>query len=59
MTPEDIARFFHEAYERLAPEFSYKTRAASSVPWESIPPENRELMIAVVTELIDRGVIRA
>lgn len=50
-TPPDyeaLARRFHEAYERLAPEFSYETRKASAVPWEDVPENNRRLMIATV-----------
>ncbi len=58
MTPEEIAKQFHETYERLAPEFNYETRLQSRVPWEDIPKENRELMIAVVEDLIYRRVIR-
>lgn len=55
---ERAAAAFHEAYERLAPTFSYRTREASAVPWADVPESNRQLMIAVVTELIEDGVIR-
>ena len=44
---EQIARLFHETYERLAPRYSYKTREASAVPWEQVPENNRRLMVAV------------
>jgi hypothetical protein len=54
---ERIARAFHEAYERLAPEFSYRTREASAVPWEDVPQQNRDLMIATVGDLLARGII--
>lgn len=50
-TPEDIARAFHEVYERLAPDFGYKTREASAKPWDEVPDNNKALMTAVVTEL--------
>lgn len=56
---EIIARHFHEAYERLAPALNYETREASRKDWSQIPPENRRLMIAVVAELLDRGIIIA
>lgn len=49
---ERIARCFHEAYERLAPEFGYRTRDASAKPWAEVPAENRDLMIATVEALI-------
>lgn len=55
---ETIARAFHEAYERLAPEWGYKTREASAVPWEDVPAQNRCLMMEVVAELLDRRIIR-
>ena len=52
-----IAREFHDAYERLAPEFGYRTREESAKPWHEIPPANRSLMVATVQDLIDRDVI--
>lgn len=51
-TAEDLARRFHETYERLAPEFGYSTREASRKPWEDVPEQNRRLMIAVCAELL-------
>lgn len=54
-----IARRFHTTYERLAPKHSYQTRAASAVPWEQVPQHNRELMVAVVQELLLADVIHA
>jgi hypothetical protein len=55
---EGIARAFHEAYEELAPEFGYRTREASAVPWEKVPNGNKALMMATVARLLERGVIR-
>lgn len=49
--PETIAQLFHEAYERLAPSFSYETRKASAVPWSDVPAQNKALMIAVAGEV--------
>lgn len=49
--PDDIARLFHETYERLAPSFGYETRKASAVPWEQVPETNRKLMTAVADEV--------
>lgn len=57
MTPDKVAREFHETYERLAPKFGYETRRESAVPWEDVPIENKALMIAVVSNLMARGVI--
>lgn len=39
---EQLAQQFHEAYERLAPMFSYS----------EVPQNNRELMMAVCTEIL-------
>jgi hypothetical protein len=44
---EQLARLFHETYERLAPQFGYETRKASAVPWDQVPERNKALMIAV------------
>jgi hypothetical protein len=55
---EEIAMAFHESYERQAPLFSYETREASAVPWRDVPANNKVLMIAVVQDLLDQGIIR-
>ena len=54
MTAEELACFFHETYERLAPEFGYETRKETAIPWEDIPADNRNkrLMIAVSGEVL-------
>jgi hypothetical protein len=54
LTAEELARAFHETYERLAPEFGYETRRESAVPWEEVPENNKRLMIAVCEELLNR-----
>jgi hypothetical protein len=54
MTAPELARFFHETYEELAPEFNYKTRAESAVPWENVPESNKRLMIAVAERVLER-----
>ena len=51
LVDETIAREFHEAYERLAPDYGYETRRDSAVPWEEVPEKNRLLMAAVVHDL--------
>lgn len=52
-----IAAAFHEAYERLAPDYDYDTREESAVPWEGVPEANKRLMVATVRDLRERGVI--
>ncbi len=46
MKAEDLARLFHTAYEKLAPDYGYKTREESAVDWDNVPDDNRKLMIA-------------
>ncbi len=48
---EALAKRFHEVYERLAPDFGYETRRESAVPWEQVPEQNRDLMVAVCDEI--------
>ena len=52
MTPEKLAQQFHETYERLAPSFGYRTRERSAKPWDEVPEDNRNLMIAVCAEIL-------
>lgn len=47
ITPEELAKAFHDIYERPDPQFGYETREESRVPWEHLPPANKRLMIAV------------
>lgn len=54
---EMVARAFHESYERLAPDFGYKTREESAKPWADVPDTNKRLMVAVVRDLANQGVI--
>ena len=54
LSAEELAQFFHEAYEMLAPNFGYKTREASAVPWEEVPKQNKDLMVAVCQRVIER-----
>jgi hypothetical protein len=44
---EQLARLFHETYERLAPTFGYGTRKETAVPWEDMPDKNKRFAIAV------------
>jgi hypothetical protein len=50
-TVEELARRFHEIYERRAPEFGYETRKETRTFDPTTP--NGRLMIAVCTEIAD------
>lgn len=52
MNAEELARRFHEHYEKLAPVHGYKTREASAVPWEDVPDSNKQLMIATCAAVL-------
>lgn len=54
---DGIAKAFYESYERQAPIFNYKTRDASAVPWDEVPEYNKNLMRAVVMDLLEKGII--
>ena len=54
---DEIARCFHEWYERLAPSFGYETKLDSRTNWESVPEPNKALMIAVA-ENVWRQIMR-
>lgn len=53
-----IASEFHKKYEDLASSYGYETRKESAKPWEDVPAQNKELMRAVVSQLIKDGVIQ-
>jgi hypothetical protein len=57
LNAEQIARYFHQEYESLAPLFGYETREASAVPWSQVPLANKMLMITVIENLHRRGII--
>jgi hypothetical protein len=45
MTPETLARRFHDTYEELRPE--------TAVPWESVPEGHRELLVRVSERILE------
>lgn len=49
---EQLARKFHETYERLAPRHGYETREASAKPWAEVPEDNRALMVNTSAEIL-------
>jgi hypothetical protein len=53
VTPEAVAEHYHEQYEKLAPEFGWKTQVASRKKWPEVPEPNRKLMVAAATKLLE------
>jgi hypothetical protein len=54
----ELARFFHQEYERLAPDYGYETKKESAVPWEQVPLPNRRLMVAVAESILNHYDVR-
>ena len=58
MSPEELARLFHETYERLAPSFGYSTPPYSVLPWKYVAEVDKQLMIAVAGEVLKSVVFK-
>lgn len=54
MDAEDLARLFHDTYEKLAPQFGYTSRGSTAVPWEHVPEPNKSLMIATAKSVLEQ-----
>ena len=54
---EFIAKRFHEVYEDLAPDYGYRTRSESRLPWDEVSGTLRSLMVATVGQLLKEGTI--
>ena len=52
MTAEGLAKIFHSTYERLAPQYGHTTNRATAVPWDQMPEKQKQLMLAVCTEVL-------
>lgn len=48
----ELAKTFHETYERLAPSFGYKTRPESAKQWGEVPHTNKQLMAATCAAVL-------
>ena len=46
-SPEELAEFFHHAYEGCAPSHGYETRIDSRGPWKNVPENQKALMVEV------------
>jgi hypothetical protein len=54
MNAEELAKFFHDTYEELAPNYGYTTRKSSAEPWSDVPEPNKSLMIAVAEKVLEK-----
>jgi hypothetical protein len=51
----ELAQMFHDYYERLAPEYGYRTRDASAKPWAEVPAQNRGLMTRTARAVLNNS----
>jgi hypothetical protein len=51
-TAHELATFFHDTYEMLAPDFGWTTSAGCVVPFDDLPDENRLLMLEVCERVL-------
>ena len=52
MNAKELAKLFHDVYERLAPSYGYKTKEETKIFDENSP--NGKLMIATCEEILSR-----
>lgn len=50
----EVARWFHEIYEDLAPDYGWKTQLESRKTWDEVPERNRLLMVDVAWRVLCR-----
>ena len=50
---EEVARKFHDNYEKLAPSYGYETKEETRKSWNDLPAKNKGLMIATAGEVLD------
>lgn len=53
-TPEELARFLHESYERVASDEDCETQDKTSVPFDKLPEEDYATMLRVAEAVLDR-----
>jgi serine kinase of HPr protein (carbohydrate metabolism regulator) len=57
---EELAKFIHKEYERIAKEKKWKTQKRTKVKFENLPIENKETMLEISKRIFkwfeDKGV---
>lgn len=51
--PEELAKYMHEEYERIAKKKGWHTQDKCKVPFSKLPKKNREVMIELAEILLD------
>lgn len=52
ITREELAKFMHEAYEQRSKDFNWTTQESCKVEFESLPIENKRVMLTVASDII-------
>lgn len=55
---EHLARAWHRAYQKLAPQHGWQPPVASSGDWENVPAEYAAALIATAQRLLDHSVVQ-
>ena len=53
ISPERLAKIFHDAYEKIAKRQNWETQESCKVEFEDLPVENRNTMILTAREVIN------
>lgn len=52
ITPQTLAKLFHDVYEKEAVNLGWKTQKKCRVKFKDLPNENKQLMILVADKII-------
>lgn len=53
-----VAKILHDTFDKHVAEFGETQRVSAARPWANIPEKERNLWIAVVHELLEKGTIK-
>jgi hypothetical protein len=54
MGKEELAKFMHDTYEKLARENGWRTQECCQTPWETLPTANQEVMLELAQAILDK-----
>lgn len=50
---EELARYLHRKYEHIAKKVGWKTQEGTSVRFDELPEENKQVMLELASNLIN------
>ena len=54
VTPEKLAKIFHDAYEKIAKKQGWNTQKSCKVEFDDLPEANKKTMILTAAEVINK-----